>query len=678
MDNPRRLAAVMFTDIEGYTSLMQKSENQALQIRQKHREIFDSAIQKFGGKLVNYFGDGTLSFFDSAVSAVKCAAEMQKKFIESPAIPVRIGIHLGDIIVTEEDIIGDSVNLASRVESLGVAGSVMVSDKVAAELQNQDTLPLVRLGSFHFKNDSHAREVFALNLPGLVVPAKKDLHGKLEASKLLRLRNALSIAVVAILLISVGWWLSILEGSPGINSLAVLPFSNLMNDTTQDFLVLGVQEVLISKLQKAGVSVKPYRSMRAYRNTDKSLKTIANELNVDGLLEASIFRSGNQIEIDVGLINGRNEEYIWGNTYQQEFVNIITLYKDIIHSIVEEIEFAMSPQVSASFSQTQVVNTKAYELYLKGRVHLNSGVNGSLPLAIDFFKQSEKIDPTFGPVYSSLVESYLLQGFGSISPQEAFANFRIYAQKAIDMDPFVAQDHHQLAMIKLFSDWDWLGAEEELKKAIAENPNWETYDSYCQLLWAMGKFDESVIAGEKAVEMDSTAHFAHCDLTFAYYYAGDLDKAQTQLDRTIRLFGSDCQYHSQLQLRLSVLRNIDDEIFINSIIDSMTALIDLGDYSQLPILGRLYASLGQDEKAYEVIDLLKEHASNDYVEPMLLALIYAGLGNNDKTFELLDEAYGQRSFYLMYSLVPLPIFDSLRQDPRYKNLLTKMRLANQE
>ena len=183
MTQSRQLAAIMFTDIVGYTKLMEKSESSALELRQRHREVFELVTQEYEGKIINYYGDGTLSIFKSTVNAVKCAVELQKCYCKKPIVPLRIGVHTGDIILTESDIIGDSVNLASRIESLGIAGAVLLSDKVADEIKNQDRLPVKYIGSFHFKNVEKPREIYALNLPGLKVPKIEQIKGKLEETK---------------------------------------------------------------------------------------------------------------------------------------------------------------------------------------------------------------------------------------------------------------------------------------------------------------------------------------------------------------------------------------------------------------------------------------------------------------------------------------------------------------
>jgi|GEM_PF-456854 len=215
METTRRLAAIMFTDIVDYTKVMQASEAAAVSVRQRHREVFVSVTEKYNGEIVNYYGDGTLSIFDSTVNATKCAAELQVRFLQKPDIPVRIGLHAGDIIVNESDIIGDSVNVASRIESLGVAGSVLLSGKILEELKNQDDLPVKHLGKFHFKNVKEPLEVYALAVPGIITPKASQLKGKLEQSsepkgikaiRITRTNAALSVLIV-MLVISSAWFI---------------------------------------------------------------------------------------------------------------------------------------------------------------------------------------------------------------------------------------------------------------------------------------------------------------------------------------------------------------------------------------------------------------------------------------------------------------------------------------
>ncbi len=674
----RQLAAIMFTDIQGYTKLMQVSEDKAIEFRDRHRQVFDRLTEEYQGKVINYYGDGTLSIFKSAVDAVRCGCAMQQLFQQDPVIPVRIGIHMGDIVLTDVDIIGDSVNLASRVESLGVAGSVLISAKVAEEIGNKGDLPVSSLGLFHFKNDAHPREVLAMNLPGLVVPAREQLTGKLERTKQTRpfAGRQVMILLGLVALFVVGQWLWSGNDGVGIQRLAVLPFSNLMNDMEQDYLVDGIHEALISKLQLAGVSVKPRTSMLAYRGAEKSVMQISEELQVDGLLEGSVMRSGGNVSIEIRLVSGRDEEYLWGQAFEGDLSDIMFIYNDITKSIADEIQLALTPTVEARMGTTRKVDPEAYDIYLRARARLNLAGRSDVQRAIHLFQEAIDIDPQLGEAYTGLVEAYLLQGFGSVSSQEAFANFRIYAQKAIDLDERMAQDHHQRAMVKLFSEWDWLGAEEELLQAIEDHPESSAYDSYSQLMWAMGRMDRSVWAGERAVKLDSTAHFAHCDLAWAYHYAGHNDLARQQVKQTKARFGTDCPFHSTLESILAVDSLSAGGHDLSVIIDTLQARFERPEPWVAANLGWVYAMSGAKAEAIQVVEEMKRHADRDYIDPAMLARIYVGLADFDTTFDLLEEAYGQRSFTLLFTIKSDPVFEPIRADPRYHQLLTKMGLAD--
>ena len=284
-----RLVAIMFTDIQGYTALMQKNEAEALELRNRHREVFNSITKKFKGKILQYYGDGTLSIFHSAIDAVKCGIEMQLAFQSAPQIPVRIGIHTGDILVNKEDIIGDGVNVASRVESLAAAGSVFISAKVYDEVKNQSGIQTNSMGTFEFKNVHYPMEVFAISNPGLVVPESNQLGGKLKNNKNKvsekRWKSAKAVPWLAALIIFAGgFWLfksgiinksasfpSSMDQTMPEKSIAVLPFINDSNDSTNVYIINGLMEAILNHLQKIeDLRVISRTSVEKYRNTKKS------------------------------------------------------------------------------------------------------------------------------------------------------------------------------------------------------------------------------------------------------------------------------------------------------------------------------------------------------------------------------------------------------------------------
>ncbi len=267
LKSSRQLKAIMFTDIVGYTALMQESERAALQYRQKHRRVFEPTTREYGGQIIQYYGDGTLSIFDSTVAAVRCGCALQRQFMNYPAIPVRIGIHFGEVVLTESDIIGDSVNLASRVESLGTAGSVLISGKVAEEIGNQEDLPLKSLGSFHFKNDKKKREIYAVAAAGLKIPESKELEGKLERFRPptpgaglrvpipsvpnRRLRRVTLLLLLGIVL-AAAYWLWAAGGSGGDNHLTAADWSGAWQQERQTTGPEPIEGVLTFEIDDRG------------------------------------------------------------------------------------------------------------------------------------------------------------------------------------------------------------------------------------------------------------------------------------------------------------------------------------------------------------------------------------------------------------------------------------------
>ena len=238
----RRLCAIMFTDIRGYTALMQQSEQAAVEIRSRHRQIFDPTTREFGGEIIQYYGDGTLSIFESTVDAVRCARALQIQFRQEPAIPVRIGIHTGDVLITDDDIIGDSVNLASRVESLGVPGSVLITAKVAEEIENQDDLSVKYVGDFHFKNDRTVRKIYALVDHQLVIPQPREMEGKLElpkpslATRLKPSRGQWATgSVFVVLLLLLGWYIHHRSQVRWVENEAIPKIQQLVDNNWRDY-----------------------------------------------------------------------------------------------------------------------------------------------------------------------------------------------------------------------------------------------------------------------------------------------------------------------------------------------------------------------------------------------------------------------------------------------------------
>ncbi|MFQ5652259.1 MAG: protein kinase [bacterium] len=490
-----------------------------------------------------------------------------------------------------------------------------------------------------------------------------------------------TVAVFAVLIAAAGLYLrqtDHAEAKPV--SIAILPMTSITDDSSQEWFTDGMTEALITDLAKiGGLRVVSRSSVMQYKGTTKPTKEIARELRVDYLIDGSVLKVEDQVKISARLIDPQEDQYLWADNYQREFRDVLTLHGEIAQIIAREVQVKLTPEEQTRLASARPVDPETYELYLRGRHHSSKGTADDIKKAVEYYNQALERDPDFGPAYTGLVESYLLQGFGELAPKEAFIKFQAYSQKAMELDDALGSDHHQLAMIKIFSDRDWHGAEKELIRAIELDPSSSSvYDSYCQFLWAMGRTDESVTAGEKAVELDPVSHFVHCDLGWAYYYADEQDQAIKQLRKTTELFGSDCPYHYWLKIRLMIEQADKQRGTYEHVIADLEKRLETMPEDHVRILsflGSAYALSGETDQARKIIRELQQLATKEFVDPCHLAAIHISLGEYDEALRLLEQAYEQGSFLLLYTIKSSPWYDPLRDDPRFQDLLRRMGLA---
>src|SRR5215203_5239917 len=289
----RQLAAIMFSDMSGYTALMQQNEQLAKVKHRRLKEVLEASVSVHQGKILQYYGDGALTIFSSAIDGVNCAIEIQRALQLEPKVDLRIGIHTGDISIENETIYGDGVNLASRIESLAVPGSIFISEKVFDEMSNQENLRALEMGYFEFKNVVRPVRLFAIDKKGLVVPTRDALKGKTKQPT---------------------------------NRLAVLPFVNMSADLENEYFSDGITEELLNALTKVdGLQVTSRTSAFAFKGKNDDIREIAIRLNVDKILEGSVRKAGNRVRITAQLINASDGYHIWSENYDRDLTDIFEL-----------------------------------------------------------------------------------------------------------------------------------------------------------------------------------------------------------------------------------------------------------------------------------------------------------------------------------------------------------------
>ncbi|MFT6337825.1 MAG: TolB-like protein/class 3 adenylate cyclase, partial [Halioglobus sp.] len=301
----RRLAAIMFTDIVGYTALMQGDEAKAAQARARHRDVFEKEHKLHQGEILQYYGDGTLSVFQSAVEAVKCAIIIQRELRKGEEVPMRIGLHLGDIVFDGTEVYGDGVNLSSRIESMGIAGAILLSESVTEELKNQKDISTISLGHFEFKNITEPLEVFAVTNEGIKIPVSSQLKGK---------RKEIT------------------------KTIAVLPFVNMSSNPENEYFTDGMTEEIINALAKIkSLKVTSRTSSFFFKNKNISIPQIGQELNVSTILEGSIRLSGNKMRITAQLINVADDFHFWSESFDRSMEDIFAVQDEISLLIADKL-----------------------------------------------------------------------------------------------------------------------------------------------------------------------------------------------------------------------------------------------------------------------------------------------------------------------------------------------------
>lgn len=636
----RKLVTIMFTDIVGYTRLMQKSESKAIKLRNRHREVFESLHESHRGTIIQYYGDGTLSIFESAGDAVRCAIEIQRQLGKEPKVPLRIGIHLGEVVMTDNDIIGDSVNIASRIESLGAAGAVLISKKVVDEIENQDNIPYQFLGDYHFKNDTSPRAIYAISAPGIHVPLPNQLSGKLSQK----------------------------AHEEVIESIAVLPFDNYTGEEQQDFMVAGIHDNLITAISRIGsLRVISKTSTLCYRNSKKTISEIAKELRVDAVIEGSVSKRDKNIQLNVQLLRAFPEEdHIWAELYDRPWEDIYSLLNEITRTISEKIDLLLTPKESERLSSFDQVNPEAYQAYLRGKFHIEKLSFEALKISMEYLEKAISMDPSFAPAYASLAISLMAQvQMGLIPPPEAMPKIYQSIHKSLGLDPDLSEAHFAKATLHAWVEWDWEQSEMEFLRSFDINPNESVALAYYgHVLMLLKRFEEAVEQVNKALKIDPNN--ALVQLLSAKVFYGD-----GQIERGLELAKKSFQIDPNNR---SLLRNMD-MIFYK-----------LGDYqksvdTQKRILQREPESLAALETGYAGKDYKKamltlartreKLSHQQFVPPVWIAIAYNRAGCNEDAIRWLERGLQMHDQDMPYIFI-MHEFDHLKPDKRFQRIAQKI------
>jgi TolB-like protein/DNA-binding winged helix-turn-helix (wHTH) protein len=460
------------------------------------------------------------------------------------------------------------------------------------------------------------------------------------------------------------------------SSLVVLPLENLSGDKEQDYFADGMTDDLIANLAKIrSLRVISRSTAMAYKGTHKSLPQIANELNVDAVVEGTVMRVGNRVRITAELVQVSTDRHLWADTYESQIGDVLTLQNRVSSAIVDEIRINLTPEDKARLAKNPSVSPAAYEEYLKGRYYWNKRSGEGFIKAIRYFENATREDPQYALAYAGLADCYGIIGatiYGSIPAAEAAPKAKAAAIRALQIDPSLAEAQTSLATAKFNYDWDWAGAAEGFRRAIQLDPSYATaYQRYSLYSIAMGRFDDSLEQIKKARDLEPLSISINASLGWRLYLAREYDRSIAQLRDTLEMdpdyewahltLGQAYEQKAQYDLALAELRRA----------------VEISHSSPLMVsaLAHAYALSGNHSEALKLLAELDVLSRKQYVSPFYVAIVYLGLGKNDVAMTWLQKAYADRSNGLVFFKVE-PELDPIRSDPRFISLLTKLNFPN--
>jgi TolB-like protein/Flp pilus assembly protein TadD len=532
------------------------------------------------------------------------------------------------------------------------------------------------------ENRYQSAQELEVDLRQLAVPgtaAQVRPVGRVRVSRLAAAIAIFVVALVAMLVrLNVGGWWERLQGKANvgrIESLAVLPLENLSKDPEQDYFADGMTEELITDLSKiSALKVISRTSVMQYRGAKKPLPQIAKELNVDAIIEGSVLRAEGRVRITANLVEAATDRQLWAQSYDRDLKDVLALQSEVARAIVEEIQIKLSPQERNRLLTVRAVKPDAYEAYLKGRYFWNKRDREGVMKGLEYFQRAVELDPTYALAYAGMADSYVILGINYwLSPREAFPKAGAAARKAVESDDTIAEAHTSLAQTKEL-EWDWIGAEAEYKKALALNPGYATaHQWYSAFLDVMGRHEEAIKEARRAQELDPVSPIISLHAAQTLYFARRYQEARRALERTLEL--SPDFYLPRFYLGLVYLQGRQFEKSIAEL--KAAATLSRGDDETMATLGYAYAASGRRRDSQQILNELKEQSRRRYVSASFIALVCVGLGENGEAFEWLEEAYKQRDSALP-SIRMDPMFDPVRSDPRFDDLLRRMSVRRED
>ena len=682
----RRLAAIMFTDMVGYSALAQRDDALALELLEEHRQILRSIFLRFHGTEIKTIGDAFMVEFQSALEAAQCAIEIQRTLAKrnhdvasERQVEIRIGIHIGDVVHRESDVYGDGVNIASRIQPLARSGGICVSMDVERQIRNALEARFEKLAPTDLKNIELPMDLFRIVLPWEKQAARVAAQRERKKRPLV-----LIVALLALLVLAGVWMLrshpksrssiAPIAQAPAAKSVAVLPFVNMSSDKENEYLSDGITEDLSTALtQVKGLHVPARTSSFVFKGKTEDIRKIGEQLHVATVLEGSVSKAGNKLRITAQLVNVADGFHLWAANYDREMTDILDIRSDISRRVVDALKVQLGVEETERLARKPTEMTEAYEVYLLGRYELNKFTEAGFTNAVTHFKRAMAMDPSFALATAGLAEAYNMLGYWNfLPPKEAFPEAKSAALQALKLNPRLAEAHTALAFVYYEFEWLFEEADHEFSEAVRLNPGSATARMwFAEFLLAMERYPEADEQFDIARKLDPLSVRISFDLAVEFWLKRQFDRAENQLQRTLSTDpGNSLAYDFLGQ----VLWKINKPAEAFSAFERARTLEGVFSGEEIQETRKTYEALGLSAYLRKVNELRQRHlARGKYESALIIALNYAAAGGDRDALDWLERAVQEHSTWLPELKVDAT-WDSLRSQPRFIAVLKKIGL----
>ena len=663
MSSSRQLAAIMFTDIVGYTALMGRDEQKAFQLLDKNRQIQKPIIEQYHGKWIKELGDGVMASFNTVSDAVNAAIKIQQTCNAAKQFQLRVGIHLGEVVFENDDVFGDGVNIASRIQAIANPGSIYISEAVHNNISNKKDFQTRFAKEEKLKNVKDPVKIYQVTADGIVIAHTTPITEKIKKNRIIAI-----IALITTILLAAIYFYTNSKKASELNekSIAILPFDDMSPQKDHEYLSDGLAEEIINSITIIkDLKVIGRTSSFQYKGKGFDAKKIGEKLKVSNVLSGSIQLAGNVLRITTTLVQVKDNKVIWSQRFDKEPKDIFAIQDSIANNIVEKLKVTLSESEKPRLVKKET-DPQVYSEYLKGFLLYKREEFGK---SIEYFLRAISGDSLFAPAhaYVALAKIWTIYRAGAFADYNAIREAKEYAYNSIRLDPDLAEAYSALALSAWIIELDFVAAKVNFEKSIQLNPSASLIKNrYAYFLLWMGEFDKAEKLSLDAISSDPADHNGYIIVASVNSYKRNFKKAEKYIKEGQRLFPERPAFDN-LNLQNKFSSGDYGEIIgiVNNRLEKNPDNIDPLDLDLLSISYFRKGNMSQSEK---IMSRLNEkprikNTSIDY----LLARIFLEYKMYDSCFVYLERSFDKRE--PDFKLLKIdPLFQSIKQDQRYQNL----------